>query len=181
VAPHAAYLPRTATGEVQVTSLDDLPSIAGGEQRKLVCVSGIAESGRPLRACSTHLVASSDVNHRARQVRTLGVHVDELAADGTPTVLAGDLNATPSPLPGSTPSALAPADSAATDDLFARFHDAAALVAPLPTSGLRRIDYVLASRRTFRGGRALVFDAGSADSRRVSDHLGVVADLARGE
>jgi endonuclease/exonuclease/phosphatase family metal-dependent hydrolase len=169
---HAAYLPRTTSENVQVTSPDDLPTPATSEQRKLVCVTGASALGRPLRACSTHLIASSDVALRARQITTLAEHVDGLAADGTPTVLAGDLNTTPSLLPGILPATGA-ADVVATDTLFDRFHDAAALILPIPTSGARRIDYVLASRRGFGGGRALVFDPGE-----VSDHLGVSAELA---
>ncbi|MGE4426224.1 MAG: endonuclease/exonuclease/phosphatase family protein [Solirubrobacteraceae bacterium] len=162
VRAHAAYLPRTVAADLEEVPVADLPS-GSAEQRKVVCIASAQ-----LRACSTHLVAGDDTALRERQARALALHVDGQATDGVPTVLAGDLNLT-SREPGATA-------------LRERFRDAGAAILPLPTAGLRRIDYVLASRRSIAAATGTIFGAGLARRddggiARVSDHLGVAGWL----
>jgi endonuclease/exonuclease/phosphatase family metal-dependent hydrolase len=111
--------------------------------------------GTPVRVFVTHLDYRADPAVRATQAAEMAAYLDARPAE--PTLVLGDLNATP--------------DAPELRPLLARLR---AVPAPAPTypaeSPTKRIDYVLVSPH-FRVRRASVPDT------RASDHRPVVAEL----
>ena len=114
--------------------------------------------GTNVRVFNTHLDYRADPAVRAQQVREI---VGYIGTSTLPTILVGDLNATP--------------DAAELQPLFAHLHDAwpssssAGLTYPAENPR-KRIDYVLVSRQ-------LRVRAASVPAATASDHRPVFAEL----
>jgi glycerophosphoryl diester phosphodiesterase len=135
-----------------------LPRPAGGEQRGLL-EAVVKVNGRPLRVANTHLQHNNADERLAQALK-----MDELlGAAKEPTVLMGDLNATP--------------DQPELAPLWGRFDDAwlragtgDGFTYPVEAPD-RRIDYILASKCGLDVERAAV------RSGQGSDHLPVTAEV----
>lgn len=143
----------TRGAEIEEVRTLRLPGI---EPRGAV-VADMVHTGQPLRIIAVHMGLLS----RARAAQA-GQLAEEIAADGRPTILLGDLNEWRK----GTGTALAP--------LFAQFGGhgtAASYPAPMPILPLDRI---------FVSSRPQAFDVSihdSAAARRASDHLPLVARI----
>jgi endonuclease/exonuclease/phosphatase family metal-dependent hydrolase len=116
-------------------------------------------NGKPLRVFVTHLDYRADPRVRVQQVQDI---IGCIGTGSTPTLLLGDLNATP--------------DAAELQPLFTRLHD---VWPPGNGTGLtypaekpeKRIDYILASDY-------IAVHSATVPVTLASDHRPVVADLA---
>ncbi|MEA2827572.1 MAG: hypothetical protein QOG43_2011 [Actinomycetota bacterium] len=138
--------------------------IAGGQGAAAIEVDA---DGRPLSVYTTHLAANATQAEREAQAKAV---LDRVADDDRPSVLVGDFNADPTDdvVTTLTDQFVDAWDDRPGDHTDRGFTSNAVL-------GLtRRIDYVFVGR-----DRGLRVTAVGVDQQVLSDHLAVVAELAR--